>query len=30
MGAKLGLPYAEPAAFLSLRFLFVIARLPPR
>lgn len=29
IGAKLGLPYAEPATFLSLRFLFVIALLLP-
>ncbi|MGE0876320.1 MAG: DMT family transporter [Burkholderiales bacterium] len=29
IGAKLGLPYAEPATFLALRFLFVIALLLP-
>jgi drug/metabolite transporter (DMT)-like permease len=29
IGAKLGLPYAEPATFLFLRFLFVLALLLP-
>ncbi len=29
IGAKLGLPYAEPATFLSLRYLFVLAILVP-
>src|SRR5687767_4081996 len=29
IGAKLGLPYAEPFTFLSLRFLFVLAILLP-
>ena len=29
IGAKLGLPYAEPFTFLSLRFLFVLAILVP-
>ena len=29
IGAKLGLPYAEPATFLELRFLFVSAILVP-
>ena len=29
IGAKLGLPYAEPATFLSLRFAFVLAVLLP-
>lgn len=29
LGAKLGLPYAEPATFLSLRFAFVIALMLP-
>lgn len=29
IGAKLGLPYAEPATFLSLRFFFVVVLLVP-
>lgn len=29
IGAKLGLPYAEPATFLSVRYLFVVALLVP-
>jgi drug/metabolite transporter (DMT)-like permease len=29
VGAKMGLPYAEPATFLSLRFLFVLALMLP-
>jgi drug/metabolite transporter (DMT)-like permease len=29
IGAKLGLPYAEPATFLCLRFIFVLALLVP-